>query len=92
MGKPTAEELQQALDAAIKMREGGNDPDHIAKSLLNLNYRVICLEHVLAAAQRYLHSGQSSIEHRKLLAAIAAAEKSLHQPESEDEIPTLVPR
>ena len=31
MGKPTADELQQALDAAIQMREAGNDPDFMAK-------------------------------------------------------------
>ena len=38
MGKPTQEELNHALEKAADMREHGQDPDFIAKSLLNLNF------------------------------------------------------
>jgi hypothetical protein len=90
MGKPTAEELQQALDTAIRMRESGNDPDFVAKSLLNLNYRLMHLEHVMTAAQHFLHAGQSVTEHRRLLGAIQAAEKATRDHETADDIPTLL--
>ena len=36
MGKPTTEELPQALEQAAQMREHDDDPHFIAKSLLNL--------------------------------------------------------
>ena len=44
----------------------------------------------MKAAQRYLHAGQSSTEHRKLLSAIQACEKATREHESADDIPTLV--
>ena len=59
-----------ALKEAAKMREHGEDPHHIAKALLNCNYRLKNLEKVLRAAELYLHSGQSSTEHRNLVSAI----------------------
>lgn len=87
MGKPTATELQQALAKAAAMRESGKDPDFIAKSLLNLNYRLQRLEQVMTAAQRYLHAGQSVIDHRTLVLAIQAAEKASAGRDDEREIP-----
>lgn len=73
MGKPTEEQMQQALKAAGKMRELGKDPYHVGQALLNLNYRVECLERVLTAADRYIKMGQSIQEHRELVAAIKEA-------------------
>lgn len=84
MGKPTASELRQALDRAIAMRDAGNDPDFLAKSLLNLHYRVLKLERAMDAAKRYLHSGQSTTEHRLLLEAVHEAEAAGADPESEE--------
>lgn len=90
MGKPTEQELQQAVQAAIRMRESGQDPDYVAKALLNLNYRVQKLEHVLAASKRYLHAGQSVSDHRHLLAALQAAEKANADLErDDDDLPLL---
>lgn len=84
MGKPTTTELRQALDRAIAMRESGNDPDFLAKSLLNLHYRTLKLERALEAAKRYLHSGQSATEHRLLLQAVHDAEVAGADPGSDD--------
>lgn len=70
MGKPTEEELHIALNAAARMREHNEDPEFLAKSLLNLNYRCKHLETVLKAAELYLHSGMSTTEHQKLVRAI----------------------
>ena len=84
MGKPTATELRQALDRAIAMRESGNDPDFLGKSLLNLHYRLLKMEKAVEAARRYLHAGQSPTEHRQLLQAIQEAEVANRDPESDD--------
>jgi hypothetical protein len=88
MGKPTASELARAVEAAIRMRETGKDPDHVAKSLLNLNYRVQKLERVLSLSRRYLHAGQSVSDHRQLMQAIQAAEVASADRE-DDDLPIL---
>ena len=69
MGKPTKDELQQALDEAARMREHDEDPQFIAKSLLNLHYRMGFLEKVMHAAELYLR-GEGAREHTLLLRAI----------------------
>lgn len=76
MGKPTDSELEQAIHTAIAMRERGEDPDHLAKCLLNLNYRMQKMERLLTATKRYLHAGQSVTDHRALLQVLAAAEEA----------------
>ena len=76
MGVPSKEELDAALSEAARMREQGEDPQHIAKALLNHNYRIDTLEKVLHAADLYLHSGQASQEHSKLVRAIDVAKKA----------------
>jgi hypothetical protein len=73
MGKPTEEQFEDALREAARMREHGEDPHFVAKSLLNLNYRFRHLERVLQAARQYLHSGQASHEHGQLVHAIDQA-------------------
>lgn len=77
MGMPTEEELDGALAEAARMREHGEDPHHIAKALLNLNYQNEQLEHVLAAAESFLHSGMAVTEHQKLRKAIATARSAI---------------
>ena len=89
MGKPTEEELSQALKAAGKMRELGKDPYNVAKALLNLNYRVEYLERVLTAADRYIKMGQSIQEHRALVAAIKEAKAIDARTGGEDQDPFL---
>ena len=74
MGKPTKEEFTQALYKAAEMRENGGDPDFVAKSLLNLNYRYENWQRVVLAAKLYLHSGQGSTEHARLVKAIQNAD------------------
>ena len=76
MGTPTAEELAQALAEAARMRERGEDEHHIAKALLNLNYRLHGLEKVRSAARHFLHSGLAPHEHAELVKAIEAADKA----------------
>jgi len=72
MGKPTSEELQQALNEAARMREQNQDPYFLAKSLLNLNYRLGFLEKVMHAAELYLR-GEGAQEHAALRRAIEKA-------------------
>ena len=67
MGKPTEQELQLALETAKRMREEGQDPQHLAKTLLNHHYRLGLLEDVYHAVEQYLHSGQAEREHMRLL-------------------------
>lgn len=74
MGKPTKEELQQALEQAAQMREHDDDPYFIAKSLLNLQYRLGFLEKVMRAAELYLR-GEGANEHTVLLRAIEKAKQ-----------------
>jgi len=74
MGKPTSQQLQQALDEAARMREQDEDPDYLAKSLLNLHYRIGFLEKVMFAAELYLR-GEGGHEHAELKKAIETAKK-----------------
>jgi hypothetical protein len=73
MGKPTEEELGEALKEAQRMREQGEDPHHVAKALLNLNYQSSFLSGVLQAAESYLQSGMAEREHTQLVKAIEKA-------------------
>jgi hypothetical protein len=77
-------ELQKALDQAGAMREAGNDDQHIAKTVLNLNYLARHLEAVYRTAERYLHSGMSSAEQDKLQAAIRKYRSQEHRTSGED--------
>lgn len=70
MGKPSTHELREALDRAIAMRESGQDPHYVAKTLLNLHYRLLKAEKAVAAARHYLHSGQDPDDRRELLLAV----------------------
>ena len=75
MGKPTEDQLKQALAKAADMRERGEDPDFLAKSLLNLNYRFSVWQKVIDSTKRYLHSGHGSTEHARLVSAMREAER-----------------
>mgnify|MGYP006909110816 CR=1 FL=1 len=73
MGMPTEAELHEALAEAARMREQGEDRHHVAKTLLNLEYRNRHLERVLQAAEQFLLSGMAVQEHERLERAIEAA-------------------
>jgi len=75
MGQPSESELEQALIKAGEMREHGQDPDFIAKSLLSLNYRFDVWQRVVTATKHYLHSGQNATEHSRLIKTLREAEK-----------------
>ena len=76
MGKPTKKEYEAALTHAALLREQGEDVYYMAKSLLNLNYRMKYLEDVLAKADLYLHSGEGAQEHAELVKSIEKAEEA----------------
>jgi hypothetical protein len=76
MSKPTEEELNRALQVAAKMRESGQDPDFIAKALLNHHYRLGLLEAVHQAVEHYLHSGLAEREHAVLLKTLDKLRKA----------------
>ena len=86
MGVPTEEELQTALQEAARMREQGEDPQHIAKVLLNHNYRIKQLEKVMHAAELYFRSGNASQEHTNLVRAIEAAKYAGSNSADHDEL------
>jgi hypothetical protein len=77
MGMPSKEELEVALAEAARMRETGEDPKFIAKALLNANYQVEQLKHVLAAVELYFHSGMAVSEHQKLKRAVEKAKLAI---------------
>ncbi len=76
MGVPTDEELQQAIDSAIAMRERNEDPNFLAKCLLNAQFRLKLMDKLLHSTKLYLRSGQGSHEHSLLLKAIKEVESS----------------
>lgn len=78
MGKPSREELQEALKTAQHMRESGNDPQHVARALLNLNYRMEYMDKVLEAAEYYLRGGDVHAHTVLQQAVDKAREENLH--------------
>ena len=84
MGKPTESELEIALAKAAEMRESGQDGQFVAKSLLNLNYRMGFYDELLEKAKLYLHSGEGAHEHSMLLKAIEKVEEASLAPGEED--------
>lgn len=77
MSMPSKEELEVALAEAGRMREQGEDPKFVAKALLNSNYQVEQLSHVLAAVELYFRSGMAVTEHQKLKKAVATAKVAI---------------
>jgi hypothetical protein len=85
MGRPTDAELREALAEASRMREAGDDPNFIAKTLLNLDYRMRYLQRVLRAADTFLRYGQEAALHTELLQAIDDAKRAEGEaPEADD--------
>ena len=85
MGQPTEAELKEALETAATMRESGQDPHHIAKALLNLNYQLKQVKLVMRAAELYLHSGMAVQEETRLRKAIDTAKHNIDRTSSREE-------
>jgi hypothetical protein len=79
MGMPSEDELDIALAEAARMREQGEDPKFVAKTLLNSHYQVEQLGHVLAAVELYFNSGMAVTEHQKLKKAVERAKKAINR-------------
>ncbi len=79
MSMPTEEELRTALAEAGRMREQGDDPHFIAKSLLNLNYQNGHLMEVLRLTDRFLRTGMTVVEHQKLKKAIENTRRAIER-------------
>ena len=76
MSKPTDQELKIALQAAAEIKEHNADTHHLAKALLNHNYRIGYLEEVLKAADRFMNHGMAERERMILLRAIEKAKEA----------------
>lgn len=74
--KPTAEQIRAAVQAAEAMRNRGEDPEHLAATLLYLKRHSERLEEVFHHAERYMSFGQDEGEHTRLLRAIEAARRA----------------
>jgi hypothetical protein len=85
MGKPTETELKTALAKASEMREHGADRYFLAKSLLNMNYRINLLEKVLHFSELYIKTGNGTHEHSMLVKSIENYHISDHRSAGEDE-------
>lgn len=75
MGTPTEKELKHALQCAIDMREQDQDHNFMAKALLNHHYRLKEMQKVVKATKLYLRSGQSTMEHAKMIKALEHYDK-----------------
>jgi hypothetical protein len=64
--KPSRDELKAALEEAERIRESGDDPSFVAKSLLYLHQRNSDLEKILVHAERYIQFGLPVEEHTQL--------------------------
>ena len=80
----STEELNAALKAAGVMREHNNDPSHLAKSILNLNYIIRHLNMVKHSAERYIRSGMSDRELQNLENALKSYRRAENRSAGED--------
>jgi len=89
MSKPTDSEFEAALNQASYMREHDKDPHFMAKSLLNMAYRLNYFEELLQAVEKYIYFGQEEGEHQKLLQLVDRIRKEELRIKEEDEPPTF---
>lgn len=74
--KPTPAELHQALAEAERLRDTGQDAQHLAKTLLYQHERLRHLEEVHLHAVRLVKFGLDEHEHALLLKALDAAKRA----------------
>lgn len=77
MGMLSESELKEALAAAAKMRESGQDPHKVGHALLNLHYQNVQYHHLLEALDHYLHSGMATLELQRLRLAIDKTKEAI---------------
>ncbi len=73
--KPTNQELERALQSAQRMRDQGDDPEFLAKTLLYLERRDELLEQILQRLELYLSFGQPEDEHARLVRLVEEARR-----------------
>lgn len=84
MSKPSDLELKIALDKARTMKEQNDDPDFLAKTLLNHHYRLGYLEEVLKIADRFMNHGMGDHERMQLLRSIEKAKQAEYRTANEE--------
>jgi len=67
--KPSDEEHKAAFAMIEEIREAG-DPDHVAKTMAYLQYRVEILENLATHAKRYVQFGLDEREHSMMIKAV----------------------
>lgn len=82
--KPTSAEIENALKTARTMRERGEDPDYLAKTLLYLFRRDEMLEKVLEHLELFLRFGLPVGEHMKLVRLVEEAKAQQAMERGED--------
>ncbi len=66
MGMLSESEMKEALAAAARMRETGQDPHRVARALLNLHYQNAHYHHLLEAVEHFMNSGMATLELQRL--------------------------
>ncbi|MCW8907619.1 MAG: hypothetical protein OQL28_10235 [Sedimenticola sp.] len=86
--KPTDDELSVALQRAEAMRDQGDDPEYLARSLLYLARRDELLEEILEHLELYLGFGFPEEEHARLVLLVEQARRQarVEQGESPDKL------
>lgn len=74
--KPTPAELNQALAEAERLRDMGQDTQHLAKTLLYQHERLRHLEEIYVHAERLVKFGLDEHEHALLVKALDTAKKA----------------
>jgi hypothetical protein len=74
--KPTPAELNQALAEAERLRDMGQDAQHLAKTLLYQHERLRHLEEIYVHAERLVRFGLDEHEHALLVRALDAAKRA----------------
>lgn len=83
--RPTDLELATALAEAESIRELGEDPSYLARSMLYLYRRNALLESVLEHVDLFLKFGMPSEEHAKLIKLIEDIEEMEHHETGSEE-------
>lgn len=83
--KPDKTTFTSALNNAALLRETGNDPHHLAHTLLYMEERSRLLETIRHAANEYIHFGEDPQLHARLVNALEAFET--YEQETEDAPP-----
>jgi len=76
MLKASADEVKEAIDFALMLRERGKDQHHVVKVLLDYHEQLGHLLKVFHATERFLHAGLAEHEHSVLLKTLEQVHRS----------------